>query len=55
MTAFGEFGEHENCGVTSFVHIIGLDQDVMNDVGIVIVADENILIALTESDRIYAC
>ena len=55
MTAFGEFGEHENCGVTSFGRIQGLGQDGINDAGIVIVADENILIALTGSDRIYAC
>ena len=55
MNAFGEFGEHENCGVTTFGRIKGLGKDGMNDFGIIIVADENILISLTVSDRIYAC
>ena len=55
MAAFGESGEHGNYGVTNFGFIKGLGQDGMNDVGIVIVADENTLIALTGSDRIYAC
>ena len=55
MNAFGEFGEHENCGVTRFGRIKGLGQDGLNYVGIIIVADENILIALTGSDKIYAC
>ena len=55
MTDFGESGEHGNCGFANFGRIKGLGQDGMNDVGIVIVADENTLIALTGSDRIYAC
>ena len=55
MTTFGESGEHGHHCVTNYGSVKVIGQVGLNDMGIVIVSDDNILIKLTGSDRIAAC
>ena len=55
MSSFGESGDYGHRCVTNLGIIAGIGPGVLDAVGIIITADNNILIALTVSDGISAC
>ena len=55
MKCFGKSDKNGHRGITNFGTVTGLDQGILNYVGILIVAYENIFISLTGSDGISAC
>ena len=54
MKCFGKIDKNGHRGITNFGTVTGLGQVILNAVGIVIVAYENIFINLTGRDRISA-